>query len=1269
MPPTLPETFAGPVGVFAGCGMGSYFFFNVCSNTDLVDETGMFLLRHTGNDKDFLSTRLSHIFDLQGPSINVQTACSTSLVATHQACQSLLSGECDMALAGGVTIELPHGRGYVFRQGEILSPDGQCHAFDHRAQGTVFGSGVGVVVLRRLRDAIADGDHIWAVIKGSAVNNDGSAKAGYLAPSVEGQAEAIAEAHAIAGVDADSIGYVECHGTGTYLGDPIEVAALTDAFRRGTDKDAFCRIGSVKTNIGHLDAAAGVASLIKASLVVHHGEIPPSLGYEAPNPAIDFEGSPFRVNDTLTDWTSPAGPRRAGVNSLGVGGTNAHVVIEEPPVRAKSDESDWPFQLLTLSARSRGALDAASERLSEHLTAHPAEPLADIAWTLKEGRRAFDRRRVVVASTPEEAARTLAENDPRRVFTHSVVAQDPEPVFMFPGGGAQYAGMARDLYETEPVFRDWMDRGLDVLQPRLDYDIRALWLPEAGGEVDADATLKRPSVQLPLIMIVEYALAQLWMSWGVKPAALIGHSMGENTAACLAGVMRFEDCIGLVHLRGRLFDEVPPGGMLSVGLSAEALRDRLGPDLDLAAINAPGLSVATGPRVALDQLARTLEAEAIECQSIAIDIAAHSRMLEPILDRFGEFLRTIPLSPPEIPVISNRTGAPLTEKEATDPDYWVGHLRNTIDFEGGLSWLAARPDRIYIEVGPGKALSSLAGQHAAISPNQVIGSLRHQQDPVADDAYFVAMLGRVWATGGSFDWSQIWGEGRRNRVVLPSYPFQKARYFIEAQDRPRDASDDWPMRTENPDDWYYAPVWTPRYAACPYEVEPGSDLSDLPPRTWLIFVPEGGIGVDLVDRLRRAGQRVVTVRPGDSFGIPGKDDVVLSPERGREGYDMLVRELARRDALPDRIVHSWLVTADESHRPGSSFFHRVQEQGFWSLFHLAQALIEEAPSAAPHLIVLTSGAMQVRDEGLRHPAKATVMGVARVLPRELPGATCAVLDLPPRTGQLGRSHADDPETRAVIEEILAEPGNTVAALRADRRRELSYKPAPVEHSQELSLTEGGVVLVTGGFGGIGLTIAEDLVRRSSARIALVSRGALPDRASWPGLLETRGPGDGLRRRIEAVQRLEAAGGEVMALAADVSNLEEMHDAKRRIEATLGPIRGIVHAAGIVDDAPILSKQPMAVEDVFTPKIQGTQVLDALFPDGDLDWMALFSSTSTVTAPAGQVDYVAANEYLNAYARSRAGDATRVVAINWGLWSDVGMAADTMRSRTGAPPPR
>ena len=1260
-----PENFKGAIGVYAGCGMGSYFYFNLCSNPDLVDQTGLFLLRHTGNDKDFLSTRVSHIFDLKGPSINVQTACSTSLVAVHFATQALLNGECDMALAGGVTIELPHARGYLYTEGEILSPDGQCHAFDARAQGTVFGSGAGCVVLRRARDAIRDSDHIWAILKGSAVNNDGAAKAGYLAPSVDGQARCIAEAQAVAGVAADSVTYVECHGTGTYLGDPIEVAALTQAFRETSDTVGQCRIGSVKTNIGHLDTAAGVASLIKVALSLHHRQLPPSLGYDSPNPAIDFETSPFKVNDRLTPWAAPI--LRAGVNSLGVGGTNAHALLEEAPARAASEPSLWPFQPLVISAKSKAALEGQAARLAAHLRKHPEQPLADVAFTLKEGRRAFEKRRVIVAESHEEAASLLEGADPRRVFTHDHLGENPEVVFMFPGGGAQFAGMARDLYQTEPVFSDWMDRGLAVLEPQLDYDIRALWLPQKGQEAAANAALKRPSVQLPLIMITEFALARLYESWGVSPVALVGHSMGENTAAALAGVMSFEDCIGLVLLRGRLMDGVPAGGMLSVPMAEADLRPHVTGDLDMASVNAPGLCVVSGPDAALTELAARLAALEIETSRIAIDIAAHSRMLEPILRPFGDYLRGIRLNAPQIPIISNRTGQALTDAQARDPDYWVQHLRNTVNFQSCMAELTAEPGRVYLEMGPGRTMSSLA-QANGVAAGQVIAALRHPEQKMADDAWHIASIARLWACGVAVDWDQIWAGARRDRVVLPTYAFQKKPYFIEpgkAAATPPEAAA--PARHDDIAQWGWKVQW--KQALADFDIE---NLAETPRQTWLIFLDDQGLGAAVTARLRGAGHQVHTVRAGDAFGRDGEGGYVLAPERGREGYDQLLREMVAHGQAPTRIAHFWLVTRGETFRPGSSFLHRNLEHGLYSLFFLAQAMAEENLPRPIHVTIVSTGAVQVRDEGLAAPEKAMVLGPARVIPRELPGFSVSTLDLvlpeAPRRGLPDLSAL----TTQVLENLLQEPappsaGARLAALRGEKRYEQGVKAAALPEDK-LDLPRGAHVLITGGFGGIGLTVAEDLVRRFAVRLTLIARRTLPDRALWAGHLAAHAPDEALSRRILAVQRLEALGAEIIVAAADVCNPQDMAAAVRTAEARFGPTHAVIHAAGVVHDGPLLTKTPGQIEEVLAPKLHGTLVLDQIFPDGRLALLVLFSSTSTLTGPAGQIDYVAANEYLNAWARSRAAGKTRVIALNWGIWTGVGMAADALAERGGTRPP-
>jgi len=1268
-----PGSGTGDVGVYAGCGMGSYFYFNICSNPDLVDDVGMFLLRHTGNDKDFMATRVSHVFDLKGPSLNIQTACSTSLVAVHYACAALRAGECDMALAGGSTIELPQGRGYLFKENEILSPDGHCHAFDHRAQGTVFGSGAGAVCLRRLSDAIADGDHIWAVIKGSAINNDGAAKAGYLAPSVDGQAAAVARAIENAGIGADTVGYVECHGTGTYLGDPIEVAALTEAFRKTTGRTAYCRIGSVKTNIGHLDTAAGVASLIKASLSLHHKKMPPSLGYEAPNPAIDFDSSPFRVADRLTDWPAGGTPRRAGVNSLGVGGTNAHVVLEEAPARAESQEADWPFHVLCVSGHGKAALEANCRALAAHLRDHPDQSLADVAHTLKEGRHGFDHRRVLVAETHQEAAALLDAGDARRVFTHKRLGDAPDVVFMFPGGGAQYAGMARDLYETEPVFAEWMDRGLDHLNARLEYDIRTLWLPADGDRRAAEERLKQPSVQLPLIMIVEYALAQLWMSWGVRPAALIGHSMGENTAAALAGVMRFEEGIDLVLLRGRLFDTVAPGGMLSVPLPVAEVEALIGDDLDIASINAPDLCAVSGPRERLDRLQERLAAQEVECQRINIDIAAHSRMLDPILPDFRAFLEGLELQAPRIPFISNRSGDWITPEEATDPDYWVRQLRGCVRFADGMARLAERRDRVFFEVGPGRALTALAQMVDGVEPGQVLSALRHPEDGIADDKYLLGVVGRFWACGIEADWAQVWGEARRNRVLLPTYRFQSRRYFIEPGEARRDEHDALPERAGDMADWGYRPTWQPRHAACPADRRdtPGAEAS----LTWLVLADGDGLADGLAACLSQAGHSVTMVRPGDSFVRLSPDEYRLAPDQGAEGYAALFADLAADGRLPDRIVHGWLLTRTESFRPGSDFFTRNVEHGFQSLLHLAQAIESVDRPPALHMVVLTNGAAQVRNEPLPWPEKAMIAGPAGTIPKELPGVSVAQIDIELPEAASGRrglarlmrgaqpSEATDP-VEFPLEDVLADPANVTAAWRDGRRYEQAWAPAalPETVAEETGFRDGGTYLITGGMGGIGLALARDLAARHGANIILLARSALPPHAEWAGYLDLAPETNETARRIRAVQEIEAMGGTVRVETADVCDIDGMRGVVERARAAFGRIDGVIHAAGVIDDAPLLGKSTHDVERVLAPKVHGLRVLDAIFPDGALDLMVLFSSTSTVTRPEGQIDYVAANEFLNAYAKGRKGGRTRVLAIDWGIWNAVGMAARALAGR-------
>ncbi|HEY9837221.1 MAG TPA: acyltransferase domain-containing protein, partial [Vampirovibrionales bacterium] len=736
-----------------------------------------------------MPSKLSYKLKLTGPSVAVQTACSTSLVAVNRACQSLLTYECDMALAGGVAMTFPQKEGYLYQPGMILSPDGHCRAFDADAKGTVSGNGLGIVVLKRLEEAIADGDFIHAVIRGSAINNDGGVKVGYTAPSIQGQAEAIAQAQALAEVDPETITYIEAHGTGTPLGDPIEIAALTEVFSQGTDKTGFCAIGSVKTNIGHLDTAAGIAGLIKTVLALKHQQIPPSLHFQQPNPQLNLETSPFYVNATLTDWKPDGIPRRAGVSSFGIGGTNAHVILEEAPVTLKQNPDSAPVapvpHLLLLSAKTPSALDRATANLADHLRAHPSVNLADVAYTLSVGRKAFPYRRSVVAATVEEAIAQLEKGESPAIITPVPDQGDRPVVFMFSGQGTQYIQMAQELYGTQPRFQAEIDRCCQLLQPLMGLDLRAILYPSDATVAEATAQLKQTAITQPALFTLEYALAQLWMSWGIQPIAAIGHSIGEYVAACIAGVFSLEDALSLVVKRGQLMQQMPPGTMLAVPLTESELQPLLTPDLSLALINGPGNCVVSGPVEAIARLQQQLSDRAIEGRTLHTSHAFHSPMMDPMLPAFTAVVQQITLNPPQLPYISNVTGTWITPSQATNPDYWAQHLRQTVRFADGLRTLFQESAWGLLEVGPGRSLTTLAKRHPAKGKNALIlSSLRHPQDEQSDLTLLFTGLGELWKAGVAVDWEQVYAGRSRSRLPLPTYPFERQRYWIEPENKP-----------------------------------------------------------------------------------------------------------------------------------------------------------------------------------------------------------------------------------------------------------------------------------------------------------------------------------------------------------------------------------------------------------------------------------------------------------------------------------------------------
>ena len=794
-----PLAYTGPVGVFAGMANNSYFP-AVIAPRRAGESPAAALQTMLGNEKDYLATRTSYKLNLRGPSLNIQTACSTSLVAAAQAYQALQGYQCDMAIAGGISITSPQKRGYLYHEGAIVSPDGHCRAFDAQAGGTVFSNGTGVVVLKRLADAVADHDHIYAVIKGVGVNNDGSARVSFAAPSVDGQAEAIAMAQALAGVDPGSITYVEAHGTGTALGDPVEIAGLTQAFRLGTERNQFCAIGSVKSNIGHLDAAAGIAGLIKTSLALQNGKIPASLHYTQPNSKINFAETPFYVNAKLTDWPAGETPRRAGVSSFGSGGTNAHVVLEEAPERQASGPARTE-QLFLVSARSQTALDQAAHNMAAHLASSDSLNLADAAFTLQTGRRHFPHRKATVARTAAEAAEALVSGDPKRVWSRKCEHADAPVVFLFPGQGAQQVNMGRGLYESEPIFAVQVDECAEVLRPLLGLDLRTLLYPQPGHEEEASRQLKETFITQPALFVVEYALAQLWMQWGVAPKAMIGHSLGEYVAACLAGVFSRNVALRILSARARMMQDLPAGAMLAVRLPEAEMVPLLGEQLSIAALNSPGMTVVSGPFNAIDALVEMLEKKKVMYRRLATSHAFHSAMLDPMLPGFAEVVSSVQMNPPQVPFVSSLTGTWITDEQATSPDYWVQQVRRAVRFSSGIAELLQDSANILVEVGPGQTLSTLARQHPAKHAGQeIVASLKSEEnlkpdlgspDLQAKDLRskdlrsqdirsMLEAVGRIWSAGGSVDWAGFHGNEARYRVSLPTYPFERQRYWIDS---------------------------------------------------------------------------------------------------------------------------------------------------------------------------------------------------------------------------------------------------------------------------------------------------------------------------------------------------------------------------------------------------------------------------------------------------------------------------------------------------------
>jgi len=1157
------------------------------------------------SNKKFISSLVAYKLNLKGPVVYVDSACSSSLVAIHLACRSLLTRECNIALSGGVKIGATIRKGYYYQEGMIQSPDGRCRTFDSEANGTFSGEGVGVVVLKRLADAIKDKDNIYAVVRSSGINNDGDDKVGFTAPSVKGQSECIRMVHKLGGIDPHSIGYLEAHGTATKLGDPIEIAALKKAFQTET-AGKYCAIGSVKSNMGHLDTAAGVAGLIKAALSLKNRKIVPSLHFKQPNPEIDFEGGPFYVSTELKDWLPIGGqPLRAGVSSFGIGGTNAHVVLEEAPV-CHRDPAEKSLPLLTMSAKNKTALGRQVETLRAFVLSDPTIDINDMAFTFQVGRKHFNHRLAIGFRDREDLVAKLSRAESKNRVVSNV---EVKLVFMFQGIGSQYVNMGRDLYETEPLFRQEMDNGFRILEARNGKNYKEIVYPSGAATDDIDNAI----FAQPILFVFEYALAKLLMSWGIKPQFMIGHSLGEYVAACLQGVLNFKDALRLVARRVELAGSTEKGGMISIALNEKEARRYLNEKISIAAINGPQQVVLSGPAISIDELGAQLEMDGIPGIRVNSSVAFHSGVLDPILDEFETEFDGISFgehTDSGCPLVCCLTGEFAEPDELKTANYWKKHLRQAVNFSAGITGLLSSiKAAVFIEIGAGRPLIGLLKQHGAGKVDPIgVNLIRRKNEEINDREFLHEAIGQLWTYGTQIDWDVFYGPQFRKRISLPTYSFEPNKFAAEVS--PIVAGQ---MKAIHPDskelkDWIYYPIWKNSFLF----TGPGTSEK----RTYLFFSKGCEFSSLLIDELSRDGQRVIGVLCGSKFERSGPNQFFVDPtEPGH--FNELFKELKTSGVEADDIIYSWSLGMD-GEKIGLTMGNEALGLSYLYITNIIRGVIKNSFSVKNGVTILTDSIHQVMGFE-RGYVQSLALGVLSSLHQEYP-MFCRNVDV-----ILGE---DSKETaKLVFEEINSGKfEQRIVAVRNRRRWVKDYQrnESPAVLEKESLVKQGGVYLITGGLGNVGFLFAKHLVSRYNAKVVLIGKRGVSD------LTES----DDGRRRLK---NLEWLGEHARYIKVDISNVEELRQLAIETEAALGKIDGVIHAAGdlsrkrfeLIEDT-----TPQNVFSSFAPKVAGVINLYEVFKDRGLDFVWITSSLASIVGGLRFAAYSAANAFMEHFVSSK-----------------------------------
>lgn len=1236
----VPTEQKSPVGVYLSAS-GNYHWLKHLDNGDSMDLFANMIL----NQNDFFASRISYSLNLKGPSMSIQSACSSSLVALDRAYFDIVNDTCKMALVGGVSVTYPCVSGYEYHEGMVFSPDGHCRAFSKDSKGTVPGNGIGMVLLKRLSDAKRDGDNIYAVIRSSAVNNDGNAKVGYTAPSIEGQVAVMQKAIQAAKVPAASIDYVETHGTATELGDMVEVAALKKVYGRSGGKE--CRIGSLKSNIGHLDATSGIASFIKTVLVLRNGQIPKTLHFKEANSRLEIEDSGLVVNASLQDINVQQEGVFAAVSSIGIGGTNAHVILERYQGEALNDADEDrnkdkdTWNMLVLSARDKAALATMREHLGEWIEKHEDTDLKDVAFTLQEGRQEFAYRNVIVCSDVKNAITKLKEPSTRGLLAERTQSElEPEVVFVFSGIGTQYASMGNGLYEKEPYFRKIVDECSDLIQKEQGIDIRT-YIKQT--EV-ADEVLRQPSVSQPFMFVMEYSIAKLIMHWGIQPDMMIGYSFGEYVEACISGVFELEDAIRLICKRGYLMQLVSNGVMLSVPVQKEEVIKLLTPDVYLAIDNGRSC-IVSGTQESMQQFEDNLRKNRCLYSRINTSNAMHSPHMEPVLKEYAQYLEGIHLHEPEIPYLSNLSGDWIKKQDALSADYWLRHMASTMNFASCMEKIEDSDNRIFIEIGPNQNTNTLLRYYVKEEKNLFTNVLRHPLESVDDQKYLLIKLGQMWTFGKKFTWNKIFSQKDRHRISLPAYPFARNIHSVDIWNR-CESSNEVPVlemrnRNVNTEHEIYYPSWerTLPTEACK---EKGSDTKIL------LFAGSDANSELFVSRLRQECTNLTIVYEGKEFEQK-KDSYMLNPDR-KEDYGLLWDSLKQNNCIPNKIVHAWQIAEDTDN------MKKILAKGFYSLLNIAEAI---GWGTDIQMYVLASGIYEISGTETLQSEAALLTGPCYVIPLEYKNINCSLLDL---------DHKASLQKETVISMVIQDIMTGACKGCAGYRGRYKWIPSFNKYAQEArdskpwSIEAGKIFLIIGGLGGVGLELAKHIAQKAKSTLILAGRMQMPSRDQWQDILEDKSDKDGrLKEKIRAIKKIEATGSKVVLYAVDIAKQEEVASLKESLDSSSIQVNYLIHAAGVADGMVIKNRKKADSEKVLEAKVYGTRYLEQYFNTGELERMVLFSSTSADIPAFGQVAYCSANAYLNTFAFANTNkNGCSIISINWDTWKEVGMAADNIK---------